>query len=144
MPTIVEVDTRTFLAHYIPSEDRVEISKYLPKELYDFCLTHELDHAEHSAYSPWHLWIDLRDRTKFFFNTTLLQQKDEFEKSLKPKTAKAFVFAVIYNLVGGVLQAFVMLFAKLLALPILLIKHIRKKSTIKKIEEWADAIWKCI
>ena len=143
MPTIVEVDTRTFLAHYIPSEDRVEISKYLHeyKELHDFCLNHELDHAKQKPYSLRHLWIDLRDRTKFFFNTTLLKQKHNFEKPLQPKTLKAALFLGVCNLVGGLLQGFVMLFGLLWALVILLVARVTKSDRLHGLKTWASAIW---
>lgn len=137
------MDTRTFLAHYIPSQNRIEISQYLSeyKELHDFCLHHELDHAKQKPYSLKHLWIDLRDRTRFFFNSTLLTQKRDFEKPLKPQTLKAALFLGVYNLFGGLLQGFIMLFGLLWAAIILVVAQLTKSDRLDKMKTWASAIW---
>jgi len=121
----------------------VEISKYLNehKELHDFLLNHELDHAKQKPYSLKHIWIDLRDRTKFFFNSTLLKQKHDFEQPLKPKTWKAALYLATYNIVGGLLQGFIMLFGLLWSLLILLVARVTKSDRLHKMKIWASAIW---
>jgi len=100
MTEIVEVETRTFLAHYLPTQKRIEISKFLKdfNELYEFVLKHELKHAQLKYFSFRHIWIDIKDRTKFFLNPSLVEQMEEFQKPLQPKSLRGKLFRYIYEL----------------------------------------------
>jgi hypothetical protein len=140
MVDIIELDTRSIIGHYVPRSQRIEISKYLREypELFTFVLEHEQKHSQLSNYSFKHIWIDIRDRTKFFINITLIKQWIAFNKPDAPKGWKENIFIFLYNFLG-IIQVFQML----LIIPTILRQSDKWKNFKNWLQNWLILLLDC-
>jgi len=104
-PKINYLDTWSILGQYDFNHSRVEISSFLKQfpELHDFCVNHELRHAEiHKKHKfSWrHYVLDIKDRFRLHNDRTLSTQLRTFRKELKPKHIHALVFMFGYGIIS--------------------------------------------
>ncbi len=92
MTEVVEVDTRTFLAHYIPSLHRIEISKYAHEYpyLYEVALQHELGHSQRSGWQ--NFTYELREYWKQATDKEWQKAVKAFKKPLRSKFTEEFPY----------------------------------------------------
>lgn len=101
------IDTWTTLAHYDFNHDRIEVSSFLKQfpELHDFCVKHELGHAEiykSLGFSWRHYTLDIKDRFRLHNSRILTTQLRVFRKESRPKSITACVFMYGYAYITAI------------------------------------------
>jgi hypothetical protein len=117
-PIIVYVDSYQVIGAYIPKFNRIEISVFMKDfpELQAFVLNHEKQHAlieqSHRFALPFHLWHDIKDRTKAYWDSILFEQLVDFENLATPKSKLKLLELEVYS----ILTIFAMIPAYVVAL----------------------------
>ena len=118
-PELILLNTRNILGHYLPKENRIEISGLLKEypELFSFVFKHELEHSYIFFTYGFglisllkNLYIDMKDRYKFFSDRTLRKQRKKFTEVNTAKNIKEIIYIATYNLIGSMMQTGIIIF----------------------------------
>jgi len=109
---VISLPSHLIIATFMPRRNRIEISSFLPPDLYEYCLNHEKKHAEifskYGLYTWRHFKLDIQDRWYIYTHPEILHKlfDDGLHRTTKEKL-KDLPYMIIYNLFGGFTQLFI-------------------------------------